>query len=403
MIGIYMIKNNINNKVYIGQSSDIKKRWKKHIEDLNNKNHHNYHLQGAWDKYGSSNFEFVILEICDKSELDKKEEFYIKKYNSLKNGYNLDNGGSGCVGYKHSKEEINKMRLSHDPVAVIQFDINFNKINEFCGGISHAAKELKYTRDCIKRCCDRSSKSLLYKNCYWVYKYEYENENFSWEKFLNFEFITNKKEKKTTNFKTVCQYDKNKNLIKKWHSYKDIRSAGFNIKRIHTICKQQKNQKTYCGYIWAYEGYNFDDGYFDSVLNPTNKHVESLKKKVYQIDINGDIVNIFNSISEAANAVGVSSSKISNAAKNKKISGKYAWVYIDDNWFKDKELLNKIFKNGSLNTPKCVIGYTLDNKIYKTYNKIVDAAKDNNTNISNIIRAIKNNKTSGGLYWKYKT
>ena len=57
-------------------------------------------------------------------------------------------------------------------------------------------------------------------------------------------------------------------------------------------------------------------------------------------------INIFNSISEAANAVGVSSSKISNAAKNKKISGKYAWAYIDDDWFKDKELLNKIFKNG---------------------------------------------------------
>ena len=176
MIGIYMIKNNINNKVYIGQSSDIKKRWKKHIEDLNNKNHHNYHLQSAWDKYGSSNFEFIILEICDKSELDKKEEFYIEKYNSLKNGYNLDSGGNGCVGYKHSKEEINKMRLSHDPIAVIQFDINFNKINEFCGGIAHAAKELKYTKECIKRRCDRSSNLLLYKNCYWVYKYEYENE-----------------------------------------------------------------------------------------------------------------------------------------------------------------------------------------------------------------------------------
>ena len=100
-----------------------------------------------------------------------------------------------------------------------------------------------------------------------------------------------------------------------------------------------------------------------------------------QININGNIVNIFNSISEAADVVGVSSSKISNAAKNRKISGKYAWAYIDDDWFKDKELLNKTFKNGSLNTPKCVIGYTLDNKIYKTYNKIADAAKDNNINI----------------------
>ena len=93
--GIYMIENKINNKKYIGQSYDIYTRWIKHKGFLNNKNHHNKHLQAAWSKYGEAAFVFSIIEICEIDKLNERETFWIKKYNSNIEGYNLDLGGDG--------------------------------------------------------------------------------------------------------------------------------------------------------------------------------------------------------------------------------------------------------------------------------------------------------------------
>lgn len=108
--GIYIIKNIINEKVYIGQSVDIHHRWMQHKADLRNGHHHNEHLQRAWDKYGEENFEFSILTECDESELNNLEKSFIKDYKSYDGcyGYNLTLGGDGCIGL--SQESIEKMR-----------------------------------------------------------------------------------------------------------------------------------------------------------------------------------------------------------------------------------------------------------------------------------------------------
>lgn len=65
MIGIYKITNNINGKVYIGQSIDINKRWKEHKyrSQIPNKEYDKY-LYRAFRKYGLENFTFEILEEC---------------------------------------------------------------------------------------------------------------------------------------------------------------------------------------------------------------------------------------------------------------------------------------------------------------------------------------------------
>ena len=70
MCGIYIIKNMVNNKVYIGQSVNIDKRWYDHINALDNHSHYNYHLQAAWDKYGKDAFVFDVVELCGKERLD---------------------------------------------------------------------------------------------------------------------------------------------------------------------------------------------------------------------------------------------------------------------------------------------------------------------------------------------
>jgi hypothetical protein len=88
--GIYIIKNIKNNKVYIGQSKNIEKRFKQYRNSLKNKYCHNYKLQKDYDKYGLGYFEFDILQKdVDPYELDEFESKYIKKFNSVRDGYNL--------------------------------------------------------------------------------------------------------------------------------------------------------------------------------------------------------------------------------------------------------------------------------------------------------------------------
>lgn len=109
MVGIYKIENKVNGKVYIGQSIDIKTRWKCHINYLNNGTHNNKHLQSAWNKYGKENFSFNIIEECDVEDLNEREIYWIDKYDSYinKNGYNLTLGGDG--GRTIESETIEKI------------------------------------------------------------------------------------------------------------------------------------------------------------------------------------------------------------------------------------------------------------------------------------------------------
>lgn len=93
MTGIYKITNLINNKVYIGQSIDIDKRWGKHRRNAYNPNTHTYEypLYRAIRKYGLDNFAFEVLEETSESLLTEEEQYYIDKYNALDPnfGYNL--------------------------------------------------------------------------------------------------------------------------------------------------------------------------------------------------------------------------------------------------------------------------------------------------------------------------
>ena len=77
MIGIYRIKNKINEKCYYGSSKNIEKRWKTHLNQLRNKKHINTILQKAWNKYGEDNFSFEIVEECKLENLFETEQKYI--------------------------------------------------------------------------------------------------------------------------------------------------------------------------------------------------------------------------------------------------------------------------------------------------------------------------------------
>jgi group I intron endonuclease len=94
LCSIYKITNTINNKGYVGQTwKTIQKRFQEHKRPA-------YkgciHLHNALNKYGRDNFTIELLTVCGTQDTaDYWERYFITKYNSIDNGYNLRNGGHG--------------------------------------------------------------------------------------------------------------------------------------------------------------------------------------------------------------------------------------------------------------------------------------------------------------------
>jgi len=103
MIGIYKITNP-KNKVYIGQSIDIDRRWNeyKKLQCSQSKK-----IFNSLKKYGWENHIFEILEECSIEIINDKEEYYILLYNSHINGLNIKLGSRpSWTGIKRPEHSI---------------------------------------------------------------------------------------------------------------------------------------------------------------------------------------------------------------------------------------------------------------------------------------------------------
>lgn len=111
--GIYSITNVVTGDMYIGQTiQDFEKRWKSHISALNRGNHDNEYLQRSWNKYGEDAFKFKAIHYCDELDiLNDLEKYYIKKYDTYNNGFNMTEGGDYFLN--EIPEEIRKKRLEN--------------------------------------------------------------------------------------------------------------------------------------------------------------------------------------------------------------------------------------------------------------------------------------------------
>jgi group I intron endonuclease len=121
--GIYKITNLINNKCYIGKSSNIEERFKYHKQRYAEAKEWNKLLYKAIRKYKIENFSFEIIEIIEdytEQKGNEREKYWIAYYNSYcKNeGYNETLGGDGGITVKDPRATYGK--ITNDEVIYLR-------------------------------------------------------------------------------------------------------------------------------------------------------------------------------------------------------------------------------------------------------------------------------------------
>ena len=211
---IYLLKNCINNEVYVGATTKtIESRIKDHIQkaykDAKND------LQNAILTYGIENFEWQQIDTaCSSNELAKKEKEYIIEYDSKKNGYNSTEGG-----------EIKKI--------VYKYNIDGGTLNNRFDCLQDAADSVDSTKQCISSVCN--SVNQTYGSFYWSYDYK--------EPFVP---------KNDRRKKIVLQFDLERNIISTFKSVADAsRQTGISKTCISRVCRKERD-KTH-DFIFRYE------------------------------------------------------------------------------------------------------------------------------------------------------
>ena len=154
---IYIIRNFINDKVYIGQAINPKQRFKGHIQDKDRKQYSSA-IDGAIKKYGAENFYYEIIE-GPIANFNEREIYWIKFFNSLTpNGYNILEGGQ-CPpihkGFSNNKskftskdiEEIYSLLLN--PRIALQeianaFEVSYRTISNLNAGKTYHDDNIDY-------------------------------------------------------------------------------------------------------------------------------------------------------------------------------------------------------------------------------------------------------------------
>lgn len=156
MQGIYQIRNIKNNKLYIGSSKDIEKRWKQHLAQLKKGNHHSSKLQNSYNHAKDKNiFEFsVIEEIIDNNKLKEREQYYIDLFNSYHVGYNCCEK-TDEFSIKHT---LKYQKKKNDKILLEDYYNEFIKIYKQDNII------IGYGKTFIDRLLDKYYKKDVYKN-----------------------------------------------------------------------------------------------------------------------------------------------------------------------------------------------------------------------------------------------
>lgn len=322
---IYKITNLINNKIYIGQTLVTEpQRWQNHIwHAYNNPDNDCVYLCNAIKKYGRENFKREILEeVNDSNELNKKEIYYIKLYNSTNPdiGYNISMGGGGhskydsieilelyerfgsvikVAKYLNASTDTISRRLKGMGVdtynnTVLQISLDGNLINTY------------ESFNAAKRATGLPLPIRLPKNYFSCgYLWAYEKDISSIESVIE--------SYKQNNYlqKPIQQYDLNCQFIGEYNSAAEAaRKLNINVSSIKSVLNGR--QFSAGGYIWHKQNSNFslEEQYRNYLLSASCCQIE-------EIDLDGNIIKTYKSATSAEKELGWSYNSIKRVCDGK--------------------------------------------------------------------------------------
>lgn len=223
---IYLVKNQQNKIVYIGQQIGTK--------SINEYKGSGLLLNRAYKKYGENYFKREVIEFCSIDELNDKEKLYIKQYNTkFPHGYNLTDGGDGNKGLKFTIEQKQKISQSKQGQKYPK---------EHGEKIRQAKLGKKRDQETINKIIQtKASKHNIQPN-------------------LNL-----KGQYKSNSQKSIFQYDLQGNLLNKYQSAQEagrcLNKSGNQI----ADCASGR-QKTAYGYKWQYKDKDDDNWHPDTSI-----------------------------------------------------------------------------------------------------------------------------------------
>ena len=235
---IYKIYNDVNDKVYIGQTiQTVYDRFLNHISCTRNENYNTY-IYNAMRKYGIDNFHVQeLVKIQNGSlenlqiELDQVEMLYVQLYKSMskQNGYNLDAGGRSCSKFK--KE-------------VCKYDFEGNFLCSY-ESIADAARCMGCAETPIANVC----KGITIHSCGFIWRFKGDD-------FYKYPITKKKKEKKIDSHgyltKQVNCYSLDDIFVCTYNSLEEAKNA-VNLKNsynITNVCQKRRNHAG--GFKWFY-------------------------------------------------------------------------------------------------------------------------------------------------------
>ena len=320
---IYKIKNKIDNKTYIGQTTqDLESRWRNHRKNSSNCRY----LKSAFKKYGVENFEFKLVCITFDNQLDDMEIKYIKQYNCLvPNGYNIRLGGNSGKHHEETKRKIAASLLKNRKV--IQFDIDGNRLKSF-NSLTEAAKYVGCSPSTIGHCCNDDIKTAA------GFRWKFESNETKSELGIppltgrfRCSQPTTKRKIITQTPRKIIQFDIQGNRLNSFSTCREAAEyVGISRSSITSCCL--KPNQTGKGFYWKYESMNPSDTSSEG-QDEIYKQIASKKnRKVIQFDIQGNRLKSFDTCKQAADYVGTSNGCISRCCNGVSNTSKgYVWKY----------------------------------------------------------------------------
>lgn len=379
---IYIITNNVNDKVYVGQTyRSIKERFSEHL-----RSNDDCYLHRAMRKYGKEHFIIEVIEILQTknfkdlvNQLNEKEIYWINFYNSCRDGYNMSLGGNNAPSSNSHKVDVYLFdgtfieTCDSYTIASNKYTVSYSSIKEITSGNQSYCESSNGILYVFRDHKDNFNKYEVLDNVRTIYQFnefgefvaeyrgatnaaksiidEIGNNNLDSvrsgiddavrnQRFLYGYFWSDKKDYdinsyyvKRYGYYQICQYDKTtKELL---NIFRTIKDASFYIKGDYSafgaITKCCKGLSGYAfNSIWRYDNEDVN-------LYTSHKDRESRGRKIncYKDDV---YICTYNSSVDVAENMNIDNSyKIANACRSKKhLFNNYAFFYANDPTQPDK-------------------------------------------------------------------